>query len=620
MADRWILERTLGAPSGNGAFGASAHWIAPDASRACVITNNGWLVETDLRSFNERIVRVFEIDSRDVIVRTAFLTGTSPVLVFSTSVWRGGSFHTDLYLCNLDESATPRRLVAGLFEPDQSNALMITKQSLDGALFAVVHDNACVLFERDGTPFRDLAIEAAFRSDLAVVLSRSTVAQLRDGDVVVSSLAGSHEDRISCGLSSSKERRSLIAAGPSSLAIRRKKNGAHHAVVVDLESHRISTQSQVRIERGWHEGGCVADDRSLVVAGVTVRIYERGQSPRAAIAFHSAFVAALTADSLIMHADQRWSVVPRATGSWAQRTTGDNSSFTDVHVGDDGAVFARDSDSTLFFWPPTRQCPSVTARAERASFSSTDSWVGLAEGSSLLVVLRENFTTTRTGTIVAYAVSDDAISERWTMDFAPVFGCWFDNEARVFLGTDQSDCSLVHRADRSSNAGPVAIAAGGGVSRNFTDERTFETFDSQAWARFELVEGRFVERERVARQDLPARQLCAPRSEAPADAGSEVYVTVYTTPRGLRLNSAANFSRAQLSRDQSCVLFALTRGRSLVTCTPDGDEFTQWIAVDPNDPLDAMSAISFSPDARRIAVGTIRGTIRVFLRAAVEEF
>ncbi|MFO0562060.1 MAG: hypothetical protein U0269_28865 [Polyangiales bacterium] len=608
MTDRWLLERVLGSPSGCGPRVITAHWVSPDASRACVVTADGYAIETDLRTFNERVSRVCE--QNELVRHAQFLVGASPRLV--TLIERDGEVRP--FLHDLDHDSARRALLdRPLGSSEAAGSSVYSKQSLDGSLFVALAGTDLALFDREGTPLRDAFIEASFRSATNVVLSASRVARIIDGDLTLSNFNGTDEVRVFCGLAHSEERLSLVPAGPSFVAIRRQSPRQYHCTLVDLDARRSTHFSDVYIEQGWHYGGCVADEHGLMVSERTLRCYEvRGAKQYAELDLWRSRVAALTNDSLVVFAHGQWSIVPRESASWAQRTSQDHGAFARVAIDDRGAVVAQDDDHAISYWSPSQPTPITTERTERYHDAPHDRLLAFAEGASSIIVLRSRPRAPHEARLRALCANNGQLEERWSTPFARVDECWIDDEAQVFIGSNRSSSAIV-RTDRSSAASVLTLTTPCTGSLRFEGEREFDVINQQYWARCERIEDTFVERERVARNELRRQPLVASSNE-PGDTAKRAYAYAFETPRGIRVAPAFSQAKVRCSRDNKHVALVLGDNRSIAAGVADGRALDEWLAVDPSDPLDTICALALSPNASRIAVGTARGTIRVFRR------
>lgn len=612
MFARWSLARALGTPSGCGQRPIAAHWVSPDTTRACVVTADGYLIETDLRTFEERVSRVCEHNEH--LRHARFLVGASPRLV--TSVL-GQDKVQRVFLCDLDDGKRRDELTAARQSAGDRpfTVSAAPKQSLDGALFALhLGASELALYDRDGARIRDERIEASFRSHIHVVLSATRVARIRDGDVVISNFDETDEDRVSCGLAHSKERLSLVAAGPSFVAIRREDRNQFNCTLVDLDALCSARFTGLYLSDDWRDGHGVVDARGLVSSGKTLRFFGAGNRvAHLELAVSNARIAWLTDNTVVVLSNGRWSVLSRENASWAHRTSSDSGTFERIAVDDRGAVVAQDDDQTLFYWAASQSSPITTERVERFADSPTHRLLGFAEGASSFVVLRAQPHEPEAAQWVALGVHDERIEERWSMAFARVDECWFDDDAQVFIGS-RGRSSVVFHASRRESAPVRVLETPCEGPRRFANEREFEVFTAQHWARFERVDDTFVERERVAMAALRSRQLLATSHSTAAGRWLERYADSFSTPRGTRVVPTSPSTLLRCSRDEARVSFVLNNHRSIAAGAPDARALSEWLAVDPSDPLDTICALAISPDGSHIAVGTARGTIRVFTR------
>lgn len=613
MFARWSLERALGTPSGSGKRPITAHWVSPDATRACLVTADGYVIETDLRTFSERVSRVCE--RNEFVSHAQFLSGSNPRLV--TCVL-GQDRVRRLILCDLDRCERREELTAcrQLLDERPITASGPIQQSLDGALFALdLGASELALYDRDGARVRDERIEASFRSHTHVVLSATRVARIRDGDVVISNFDETDEVRVSCGLAHSKERLSLVAAGPSFVAIRREDRNQSNCTLVDLDALCSARFTGLRLSNDWRDGHCVADARGLVLSGKSLRFFGAGKRvAHLELAVSNARIAWLTDNTVIVRCNGRWSVLSRENASWARRTSFDSGTFERITIDDRGAVVAQDDDQTVFYWAASQPSPITTERVERFSDSPTHRLLGFAEGASSFVVLRAQPHEPEAAQMVALGVRDERIEERWSMDFARVDECWFDDDAQVFIGSRDRSSAVFH-ASRRERAPVRMLETPCEGSRRFANEREFEVFTAQHWARFERVDDAFVERERVAIAALRSRQLLASSYSTAVGRRRERYADSFTTPRGTRVVPTSPSTLLRCSRDEARVSFVLDNDRSIAAGAPNARALSEWLAVAPDDPLDTVCALAISPDGSHIAIGTARGTIRVFTRA-----
>lgn len=588
--DRWLIERTLGASSGGPNARTDATWTSLDGRLAAVVVGD-WLIETELETFNERIL---DLGSGSALTRSAALFGQN-TLRYIAAVW---DLSSSLRVITGSFDEAPVELAS--FESDTAwTATVRIEASADGRVFVVLYnDRALCAYDVDGVAWR-LLEEATSQANAApfVVLDREHIIVARAASLDLIDLVSDSIESIA--VDPPLEAVTLRVVGPHRVALSGRSPDGVATWVFDRRSRSIDPWSALVGERTIEFiGDDVAVLRDASRTSHLVDTRSKRWLRELEQIFYDPIHASLERVVFWGHSSIRWVSTDESDPTIYGP---DYTEVCGLFVSDNGDVVAQHTDGCLRAWSSAGSPPITSERDTLAR--RAPALIDTCDGGATAVLLDRAYSRDTPPRLYGWAAADGSFVERWSIELPRVeldsVRCNSDASTIVYLAPSGRGF-WIHRGWHSAE--PFEFDLGVDIDADVVwrvfDDQTIEYVDTtRRWIRWQYSERGLIE---------CARETLGEGAERPMD---------LARPRLFLSRDWTAYRDHDFARDAA--LFALILSNS-ISVMIEQDE-TIWDSSNTAlalPPCTYFTKVALSPSGRFLAIGTAQGTVIVLRRAA----